>query len=140
MQARFVEEAGAMSVAFVYGTKHIRTPALSGSILPSITRDSILRLARDLGLGVQEERIDISELLRDVEHGEVTEVFCIGTAAVVAPIGRIGFHGRDYTVRCAPDCPVTRRLYQALTDIQYGRAADPYGWHVPLEASTAAAV
>jgi branched-chain amino acid aminotransferase len=126
-----------MSVAFVYGGKHIRTPALSGSILPSVTRESILRLAPDVGFTVHEERIDVGELLRDVERGEVSEVFCIGTAAVVAPIGRIGYHGRDYTVRGVAEAKVTRRLYQALTDIQYGRVPDPYGWSVPLEASVA---
>ena len=128
-----------MSVAFVYGGKHIRTPALSGSILPSVTRDSILRLAPAVGFTVQEERIDISELLRDIERGEVTEVFCIGTAAVVAPIGRIGFRGRDYVVSGASEAKVTRRLYQALTDIQYGRVPDAYGWSVPLDALTPAA-
>jgi branched-chain amino acid aminotransferase len=140
LERRFVEEAGAMSVAFVYGARHIRTPALSGSILPSVTRDSILRLAPDLGFTVHEERIDIAELLRDVERGEVSEVFCIGTAAVVAPIGRIGFHGRDYTPRDAVAAPVTRQLYQALTDIQYGRVPDRHGWTVPLDLVSASVV
>ena len=139
LERRYVEEAGAMSVAFVYGGKHIRTPALSGSILPSVTRDSILKLAPDLGFPVHEERIDITELLHDVQRGEVSEVFCIGTAAVVAPIGRIGFRGRDYTVSGARTATVTRRLYEALTDIQYGRVPDPYGWSVPLDAEVTTA-
>jgi branched-chain amino acid aminotransferase len=134
IERRCVEEAGAMSVAFVYGGKEIRTPALSGSILPSVTRDSILRLAPDLGLPVCEERIELEELLRDIEHGEVTEALCIGTAAVVCPIGRIGYRGRDYAIREASSAPVAKRLYQALTDIQYGRASDPYGWTVQLDA------
>jgi branched-chain amino acid aminotransferase len=134
IERRYVEEAGAMSVAFVYGGKHIRTPALSGSILPSVTRESILQLAPDLGFPVHEERIDIAELLRDVERGEVSEVFCMGTAAVVAPIGRIGFRGRDYEVSGARTASVARRLYEGLTDIQYGRVSDPYGWALPLDA------
>jgi len=133
VERRYVEEAGAMSVAFVYGGKEIRTPALSGSILPSVTRDSILRLAPDLGFPVSEERIDIAELLRDVERGAVSEVFCIGTAAVIAPIGRIGFRDRDYAVSGARKAAVARRLYEGLTDIQYGRVSDPYGWAVPLD-------
>jgi branched-chain amino acid aminotransferase len=134
VERRYVEEAGAMSVAFVYGSKHIRTPALSGSILPSVTRESILRLAPDLGFPVHEERIDVEELLCDVESGEVTEVFCIGTAAVVAPIGRIGFRGRDYEVRGASTASVAKQLYNGLTDIQFGRVGDPYGWTVLLDA------
>jgi branched-chain amino acid aminotransferase len=133
VERRYVEEAGAMSVAFVYGGKHIRTPALSGSILPSVTRDSILKLAPDLGFPVSEERIDIGELVRDVESGAVSEVFCIGTAAVIAPIGRIGFHGRSYEVNGARTALVARRLYEGLTDIQYGRVSDPYGWALPLD-------
>lgn len=137
LERRFVEEAGAMSVAFVYRGNHIRTPGLSGSILPSVTRDSILRLAPDLGFSVHEERIELAELLRDVERGEVSEVFCIGTAAVVAPIGRIGFQGRDYTPPGTAEATVTRRLYQALTDIQYGRVPDRYGWSVPLDVEPA---
>jgi len=136
LERRYVEEAGAMSVAFVYGGKEIRTPALSGSILPSVTRDSILKLAPDLGFPVHAERIDVEELLRDVERGEVTEALCIGTAAVVAPIGRIGFRGRDYSVSGAQAAPVAKRLYQGLTDIQYGKVPDPYGWTASLEAQS----
>jgi len=127
-QRRYVEEAGAMNVAFVYEGKHIRTPALSGSILHGITRDSILRLAPDLGYRASEDRIDVAEVLRDVEHGSITEVFNMGTGAVLAPVGRLGFQGRDYLVNGGQPGPVVQRLYQALTDIQYGRARDTYGW------------
>ena len=67
-------------------------------------------------------------------------MFCIGTAAVVAPIGRIGFRGRDFEVSGARSATVTRRLYEALTDIQYGRVPDPYGWSVPLDVEVATAV
>jgi branched-chain amino acid aminotransferase len=140
VERRYVEEVGAMSLAFVYGGKYVRTPALSGSILPSVTRDSVLKLAPDLGFPVYEERIDAVELLRDVERGEVSEVFCMGTAAVVAPIVRIGFRGRDYEVGGAHTGAVAKRLYEGLTDIQYGRANDPYGWTTLLDASAPAQV
>ena len=117
-----------MNVAFVYGGKEIVTPALSGSILPGITRDSLLRLAPDLGYAVREARLDIDEVIADIESGRITEVFCMGTAAVVAPIGRIGHHGRDVIVADGRSGPVATRLHRTLTDIQYGRAPDPYGW------------
>ncbi len=123
-----------MGVAFVYNGRHIRTPALSGSILPSITRDSILRLAPELGLPVHEDRLAIDRVLHDIASGEITEAFCLGTAAVIAPIGRHGFRGKDYFIRGTEASPVAKRLYQALTDIQYGRAQDTYGWTIPVEA------
>jgi branched-chain amino acid aminotransferase len=125
---RYVDEVGAMNIAFVYEGKHIRTPALSGAILPGITRDSLLKLAPDLGYGVTEERIDIRDALRDIETGRITEAFGIGTGAVVAPVGRFGYQDRDYAVGSGEPGPVAQRLFKGLTDIQYGRAPDPYGW------------
>jgi len=124
----YIDEVGAMNIAFVYGGQHIRTPALSGAILPGITRDSLLKLAPDLGYGVTEDRIDIRELLRDVEDGKVTEAFGIGTGAVIAPVGRFGYQGRDYALGTGESGPVAQQLFKGLTDIQYGRAPDPYGW------------
>ena len=128
VERRYVEEAGAMNVAFVYGGREIVTPALSGSILHGITRDSILRLAPDLGYVVREERLDIDAVLADVASGRITEAFSMGTAAVVVPIGRIGHKGRDHVIGDGAAMPVTEHLYRALTDIQYGRSPDPYGW------------
>jgi branched-chain amino acid aminotransferase len=127
-QRRYVEEAGAMNIAFVYDGKRIRTPALSGSILHGITRDSILRLAPDLGYEASEDRIDVREMLHDIESGAITEAFNMGTGAVLAPVGRLGYQGRDYLVNEGRAGPVAQRLYEALTDIQYGRVPDPYGW------------
>jgi branched-chain amino acid aminotransferase len=127
-ERRFVEEAGAMNVAFVYGGREIFTPALSGSILPGITRDSVLRMAPDLGYPVREARLDVNEVVADIESGRITEAFCMGTAAVIVPIGRIGHHGRDVMVGDGAAGPVATRLYRALTDIQYGRTHDLYGW------------
>lgn len=127
-ERRYVEEAGAMNIAFVYEGRHIRTPALSGSILHGITRDCILRLAPDLGFQASEERIDVREMLRDVDRGVITEAFNMGTGAVLVPVGRIGYRGRDYLVNGGEPGPVAQRLYRGLTDIQYGRVPDPYGW------------
>jgi branched-chain amino acid aminotransferase len=134
VERRYIEEAGAMNVAFVVDGREIVTPALSGSILRGITRDSVLRLAPDLGIPVREARLDIDEVVADVKSGRITEAFCMGTAAVIVPVGRIGHRGVDVPVGGAPDFPVAQRLYRALTDIQTGRAPDPYGWTRVVEA------
>lgn len=128
VERRYVEEVGAMNIAFVYEGKHICTPALSGSILPGITRDSVLRLAPDLGYTVSEERIEIKQVWDDIRTGRITEAFGIGTAAVIAPVGKFGDDNETVIVNNNEAGPVARHLYQALTDLQYGRAADPYGW------------
>jgi branched-chain amino acid aminotransferase len=129
IEHRFVEEVGAMNIAFVYGGKHIATPALSGSILPGITRDSVLKLAPDLGYTVSEERIDADRMLDDTRSGRISEVFAMGTAAVIAPIGRLGCgDGDDIVLNDFEAGPVAQHLFKALTDIQYGRVPDPYGW------------
>jgi branched-chain amino acid aminotransferase len=133
LERRYVEEVGAMNIAFVYDGKLIKTPVLSGSILPGITRDSVLRLAPDLGYEVSEERIDVDQVLADIRAGRVTEAFGMGTAAVIAPVGRLGDEHRAETINNNQSGPVAQHLYRALTDIQYGRAADPYGWTYAVE-------
>ncbi len=131
LERRYVEEVGGSNIAFAYGN-HIITPELSGSILPGITRKSVLQLAPDIGYTMSEEKIDVYDLLRDIESGEVTEAFGIGTAAVITPIGRFGYAGKDYTVSNGVAGPVSQHLFKALTDIQYGRVADPYGWTMKI--------
>jgi branched-chain amino acid aminotransferase len=128
VERRYVEEVGAMNIAFVYEGNRIATPALSGSILPGITRDSVLRLAPDLGYPVSEERLDVDQVLADIRAGKITEAFGIGTAAVIAPVGKFGTDDEDATISEGKAGPVATHLYKALTDIQYGRVADPYGW------------
>jgi branched-chain amino acid aminotransferase len=127
-ERRYVEEVGAMNIAFVYHGKHIVTPALSGSILHGITRDSVLKLAPDLGYTVSEERLDVWDIFADLRAGRITEAFGLGTAAVVAPLGKLGTDDEAIIINDYQPGPVARHLYQTLTDIQYGRAPDPYGW------------
>lgn len=103
VERRYVEEVGAMNIAFVYDGRHISTPALSGSILEGITRDSILKLASTLGYTVSEDKIDVHEALRDIESGKITEVFGMGTAAVIAPVDKMGYEGKDYAGSRHPD-------------------------------------
>jgi branched-chain amino acid aminotransferase len=132
-ERRYVEEVGAMNIAFVYDGTHIATPALSGSILAGITRNSVLRLAPDLGYTVSEERLDVREVLADIRVGRITEAFGLGTAAVIAPLGTLGTEDENFTINDDEPGPVARRLYQTLTDIQYGRIADPYGWTYTID-------
>jgi len=139
VERRYVDEVGAMNIAFVYEGKHIRTPALSGAILQGVTRDSLLKLAPDLGYTVTEDRIDIHEVMRDIESGTITEAFGMGTGAVIAPVGSLGYRGQNYTLASGEAGPVARMLFKNLTDIQYGRVPDPYGWTRMVEVGAAKA-
>ncbi len=132
-ERRLVEEVGGMNIAFVYEGKRISTPALSGSILPGVTRDSILRMAPDLGLEPSEDRIDVNDMLKDIDSGRITEVFAMGTGAVIAPVGRFRYKGKDFVINDNQTGPVAQRLFDALTDIQYGRVPDPYQWTQVIE-------
>ncbi|MFV8783816.1 branched-chain amino acid aminotransferase [Microbulbifer sp. SA54] len=121
-----VDELSGMNFfAVMDGALH--TPALNGSILEGITRDSILTLARELGLEVHERDIDIDDLLKLVESGTCSEAFACGTAAIVSPISELGDDERRYRLKQAPG-PVAERLRAALLDIQEGRADDRFGW------------
>jgi branched-chain amino acid aminotransferase len=126
VERRWVEELGGMNLCFVYDDGSIVTPELTGTILPGVTRSSIITLAGDLGHKVEERRIDIQEWREGVADGRITEVFACGTAAVITPVGRLIWS--DGSVGTDTAGPVTRALRQALLDIQYGRAEDPYGW------------
>ncbi len=128
VERRYVDEVGAMNIAFVYEGKRLRTPALSGAILHGVTRESVLTLAADIGLETSEERIDFLEVLRDIERGHITEVFGMGTGAVIAPVGRLCYQDRDIVLNGGEPGPVARRLYDELTGIQFGRLPDRHGW------------
>lgn len=128
IERRYVEEVGAMNICFVYDGQRIVTPPLTGSILPGVTRKSVIELGRHLGYEVAEEMVDVYQMLDDVKAGRITEVFGCGTAAVIAPVGKFGFHDDEIAIHDGEPGPVAQRLYQELTDIQYGRAPDPFGW------------
>jgi branched-chain amino acid aminotransferase len=130
-RARFLEEFGGMNV-FVVRDGRLLTPPLGGTILPGITRDSLLTLAREDGIACAEEDIALDDVLAGIERGEVTEVFASGTAAVVTAIGTLAVRGREWAIGGGQVGPVTQRLYRRLTDIQYGRAPDTHGWMVEV--------
>ena len=128
----YLEELGGMNVVFVYKDGRVVTPE-SRSILEGITRDSLLQLAKDRGLQVEQRKVTIDEIRTGVESGEIVEMFACGTAAVVTPIA--AFKAEGYTIgdENAPAGELTMSLRQELTDIQYGRIEDRHGWMTRLD-------
>ena len=118
-----------MNIFFVYGEKLV-TSALNGSILPGITRDSVLKLSRHWGLEVVEDRLDIQQIISDVTAGKITEIFGSGTAAVISPVGALYSENQEYAVGGDKTKvgALTQKLYDNLTGIQYGKTPDPFGW------------
>jgi branched-chain amino acid aminotransferase len=132
IEHKYVEEVGAMNIMFVY-ENHIITPPLAGTILPGVTRSSIIELARSLGYTVQEERIAIDEALADAQNGKLREVFGCGTAAVVSPVDAFMDGDKTITINNREVGKVSTHLKNALMDIQFGRAKDPFGWRKTIE-------
>ncbi len=131
VEQKYIEEVGAMNIFFVYGDT-LYTPKLNGSILPGITRDSVLKLAARMGLQAVEERMAVDTVLKDIASGAITEAFGAGTAAVISPVKAFSFKGTTYTVGNGGIGTVSQRLYDTLTGIQYGRAPDPFSWITKL--------
>jgi len=131
---KYIDEVGTMNVMMVIDGEII-TPPLSGTILPGITRDAILTLARDWGMRVAERRIDIDEVLAALRQGRLTEMWGTGTAAVVSSIGRLGYRGQDYVINDRKVGPITRRFKEAIFGIHNGTLPNPYGWTHMVEMS-----
>ncbi|ADG89510.1 branched-chain amino acid aminotransferase [Thermobispora bispora] len=124
---RWVEEMGGMNLFFVFGDRLI-TPPLTGTLLPGITRDSILALAGELGYRAEESKISIDEWQSAAESGELTEVFACGTAAVVTPVGKVKGVDREWTIGDGTPGPVTMRIREELVGIQFGTRPDTHNW------------
>ncbi|TXN43197.1 branched-chain amino acid aminotransferase [Methylobacterium sp. WL7] len=127
-ERRYIEELGGMNVFFVFADGTLQTPPLSDSILPGITRDSVITLAREAGLTVKEEPYTIDAWRADVRAGRLTEAFACGTAAVITPIGTVKGREDNFTIGDAVAGPVARRLRGMLVDIQRGTTQDSHGW------------
>jgi branched-chain amino acid aminotransferase len=129
---RWVEEMGGMNLFFVRGgdtaQPWIATPPLTGTLLPGITRDSLLKLAPQLGVKAIEEPITIDQWQAECAAGELTEVFACGTAAVITPVGRVKGEHAQWLVADGEPGPVTMRLREELVSLQYGYKPDPFGW------------
>jgi branched-chain amino acid aminotransferase len=128
VERRWVEELGGMNVFFVIDDNSLQTPPLTGTILPGVTRDSLIILARDLGLTVREQPYAIDQWQADASSGRLREAFACGTVAVITPIGKVKGRNRSFTIGDGGPGPVTGRLKTALIDIQFGRAPDRHGW------------
>ena len=126
-ERRWVEELGGMNIFFVFDDGSMLTPPLTGTILPGITRDSILRIARDEGLDAREELYSIDQWRADAGSGRLVEAFACGTAAVVTPIGRVAGPDYGFTIGGGTG-QTTRRLLDRLSAIQRGRTEGPAGW------------
>jgi branched-chain amino acid aminotransferase len=122
---RYLEEVSSCNVFVVKGGV-VATPAIRGTILPGITRKSVVELARDRGYKVEERLVSIDDLI------DADEVFCTGTAVVVAPVSTVTYQGRRHEFRTGPDT-VSQELYTTLTSIQMGLAEDSKGWTVAVD-------
>jgi branched-chain amino acid aminotransferase len=127
IERRYIDEVGTMNIMLRIGDEVI-TPPLAGTILDGVTRNSALTLMRDWGLRVSERKIAIEEVMRAGQDGTLAEMWGTGTAAVVSPIGELGYRDTTITIGGGQTGPVTQRLYDAIVAIQYGQAPDPHGW------------
>lgn len=131
VERRYIEEVGSMNIFFVIGDEII-TPALTGSILAGITRDSVIRLAAKWGKPVTQRRISIEEVMEAHESGKLQECFGSGTAAVISPVGEIRYKNRQIVIGDGSVGPWARTFFDTITGIQYGRLDDSEGWVLPL--------
>lgn len=132
VERKYIEEVGAMNIMFKIGGKVV-TPMLNGSILPGITRNSILHVCRSWGYEVEERRISVEELVAAAKDGSLEEVWGTGTAAVVSPVGKLRYMDDVMTIGDGGIGELTQKLYDELTGIQWGKREDPYGWRVEVK-------
>ncbi|MEA2014264.1 MAG: branched-chain amino acid aminotransferase [Thermodesulfobacteriota bacterium] len=130
-EQKYVEEVGTSNIFFVIGDDLI-TPPLSGSILPGVTRDSVIRLARSWGINVLERQLSIDEILSSNANGTLKEAFASGTAAIVSPVGQIHYQEKEHVIGNGNTGPLTEKLYNGILQIQYGDKEDPFGWMVKI--------
>lgn len=135
VERKYVEEIGAMNVCFMIDDKLVTSP-LSGTILPGVTRDCVLTIARDRGISIEERRLSIDEVVDAIDAGRCTEAFGCGTAAVITSISTLVFDDREYVISEAAG-PIATSMFETITDIQWGRTPDRFGWTriVPRDAA-----
>jgi len=126
-----IEEVGTMNIFFRINDEII-TPALAGTILPGVTRDSVIRLAAGKGMKVTERAISMEEVVAAAETGKLQEAFGSGTAAVISPVSHFRYKGRDFMVGDGKTGKVANELFEELTGMQTGARPDPYGWVVNI--------
>ena len=132
VERKYIEEVGAMNIFFkIDGT--VVTPMLSGSILPGITRDSVLTLCREWGIPTEERKISVEELLEAQKNGKLEEVFGTGTAAVISPVGKLRYKDEVMTISGGEIGPLSQKIYYTVTGIQLGKIEDKHGWRVEVK-------
>lgn len=127
VERKYVEEVGTMNMFFRIDDEVITAP-LSGTILPGITRDSVIKIVKEWGMKVSERSLSIDEVTGAAKDGRLKEAFGTGTAAVISPVGQITYKGEDYIVAGAKMGELSQRLYDEILGIQYGAKADTHGW------------
>jgi branched-chain amino acid aminotransferase len=127
----YIEEMGGMNIFFVYqekGETVVVTPELTGTLLPGITRDSLLQLAREQGFRAEERKITVKEWRDAIAEGRMTEAFACGTAAVITPVGHVKSRGGNWDINKGETGPVAAKLRETLLNLQHGLVPDPHGW------------
>ncbi len=132
VERKYIEEVGAMNIFFVIDGKVV-TPELNGSILPGITRDSVINLCKSWGVPVEERRISVDEVVSSAKDGRMTECFGTGTAAVISPVGKLRYKDDVMKIADGGIGKLSQRIYDTVTGIQTGKVADPFGWSVKVK-------
>ena len=131
VERKYIEEVGAMNVFFKINGE-VLTPSLEGSILPGITRDSVIQMLKSWGVKVTERRISVQELYDAHANGTFEEAFGTGTAAVISPVGELNWNENIISINNGKIGDLSQKLYDSITAIQYGKAEDKFGWIVTL--------
>ncbi|MBL4951567.1 branched-chain amino acid aminotransferase [Neobacillus sp. OS1-32] len=129
---KYVEEVGSMNIFFKINGEVV-TPKLNGSILPGVTRDSVIQLLKHWEVPVREARISIEDIFAAHERGELEEVFGSGTAAVISPVGELNWNGKSIVINEQQIGQLSQRIYDAITGIQLGKVEDPFDWTVKVD-------
>ena len=132
VEQRYIEEVGSMNVMFKLNGVIVTPSLANGSVLPGVTRKTALQLLQEWGYETQERDISVDELVQAAEDGTLEEAWGTGTAAVISPIGEISYRDKSHTVNGFQIGPVTHRLYETITGIQWGKIEDTHGWTVPV--------
>jgi branched-chain amino acid aminotransferase len=131
VERKYVEEVGTSNMFFLIGDELITAP-LAGTILPGITRDSVIQLSRSWGVQVSERRLSMDEVMEAMAAGTLREAFASGTAAIVSPVGHLYYRGKEHAIAGGKTGPLTVRLYEEILQIQYGLKDDPFGWRMKI--------
>ncbi|MDI6742720.1 MAG: branched-chain amino acid aminotransferase [Smithella sp.] len=130
-EKKYVEEVGTSNVFFLIGDELV-TPPLSGSILPGVTRKSVIKLAQHLGIKVVERPVSIDEVIQTSLKGSLKEAFASGTAAIISPVGQVHFRGKEYLINGGKTGTLAEKLYNEILQIQYGMKEDPFEWRIKI--------